>query len=833
MPMDWGDMMVILKDKKEWTSASSYNELAEKMSLALEDVPGISVGFQFPVQMRFNELTTGARQDVVCKIFGEDLDTLAHYSKQLGAVAGNIEGARDLYVETVTGLPQIVVDFRREDLARYGIRIEDANTLIRTAFAGEVAGKIYEGEKRFDVVVRLSAEERRSVEDVRNLMVPTPSGMQIPLDQIADISIKEGPNQIQREDAKRRITVGFNVRGRDVQSIVNELRNKVSASIKLPPGYYITYGGQFENLTEAKKRLSVAVPVALLLIFLLLYFAFHSVKQGLLIFSAIPLSAIGGIIALALRGMPFSISAGVGFIALFGVAVLNGIVLITEFNRLKNEGGLPIRDVVLKGTRVRLRPVLMTATVASLGFLPMALSQGAGAEVQRPLATVVIGGLITATLLTLILLPVLYIISEKKQKPLKFDTMKRMLLLLIASAFPAMVDAQEKKISLAEAETIAAQSNPEIIGLELRTEVRKKMEGTAFNPEKASLTAEYGKINSLFNDNSFGISQSFNWPSVYKKQRSLLQSQTALAEAEKMTKTADVLRRLRQSWVGYLYWTNRKALLERADTLYAGSLEREDLRFQAGQTGRIDRTFSENQLLQNKIEIRECITEINNRKLELKYLLGSKEDIVPTETDLTGFLSTRLPVPGELTKNPELMRIEKELEISRREYELARAHRSPDITVGYNNMSIQGWQQDGNNVEKFYGTGERFGSAQLGIALPIFGKAYKRQIEASGLQTRAMEQAAEAKRLETQTQSLQALQQYIQSMEILKSFSETLLANAETSIELANQQIQNGAIGYLEWSGNIRQALAIRAGYLDAQLICAEQLITILYLSGK
>ncbi|SFD76701.1 cobalt-zinc-cadmium resistance protein CzcA [Chitinophaga sp. CF118] len=412
MPVEACDLIVVLKDKSGWTKASSTNELAEKMSEALEALPGVTYGFQQPIQMRFNELMTGARQDVVVKIYGEDLDLLSAYAKKVGAVAGKIEGAKDLYIEEVTGLPQIVVDYKRDLIARFGLNIEAINDVINTAFAGKSAGIVYEGEKRFDLVVRLDKENRQYLEDVRGLYITAPNGAQVPITELADISMKVGPNQIQRDDAKRRISIGFNVRGRDVESIVKELQKKITAEVKMAPGYYITYGGTFENLQEARTRLKVAVPVALVLIFVLLYFTFGSVKQSLLIYTAIPLSAIGGIVALWLRDMPFSISAAVGFIALFGVAVLNGIVLIAEFNRLKKDGLTSLKDIVLKGTHTRLRPVIMTATVASLGFLPMALSHGSGAEVQKPLATVVIGGLLTATILTLLVLPCLYVLSE-------------------------------------------------------------------------------------------------------------------------------------------------------------------------------------------------------------------------------------------------------------------------------------------------------------------------------------------------------------------------------------------------------------------------------------
>lgn len=413
MPIEASDMMIILKDKSEWTSAKTWDALAEKMNLALQDVPGVAYSFQYPVAMRFNELMTGAKQDVVCKIFGENLDTLSKYSKLLGDIAGKIEGTESIYVEPIDGLPQLVIQFNRDAIAQYGLNISDVNNVINTAFAGQSSGQVYEDERRFDLVVRLAEEKRRSVEDVRNLLVSTPQGSQIPLYQIADVSIRESVNQIQRENANRRIIVGFNVNGRDVESIVHDLQSGVESELKLPPGYYVTYGGAFENLTEAKKRLALAVPISLLLIFILLYFAFHSVKQGLLIYSAIPLSAIGGIFLLAARGIPFSISAGIGFIALFGVAVLNGIVLIAEFNRIRADGETDLTQTVIRGTKTRLRPVLMTALVASLGFLPMALSHNAGAEVQRPLATVVIGGLLLATFLTLFVLPVLYILFEK------------------------------------------------------------------------------------------------------------------------------------------------------------------------------------------------------------------------------------------------------------------------------------------------------------------------------------------------------------------------------------------------------------------------------------
>ncbi|MGL4584621.1 MAG: efflux RND transporter permease subunit, partial [Flavobacterium sp.] len=318
MPMDASDMMVILKDKSEWTSAESFPELADKMSKALEEVPGITVGFQFPVQMRFNELMTGARQDVVVKVFGEDLDQLADIAGKIGNIANTVKGATNLYVEPVTGMPQLMIEYNRTAIARYRLSIAEINRIVNSSLAGQSTGMVYEGERRFDMVVRMDETNRKNLTDIQNLLIPTPLGNQVPLNQLATVEIKEGPNQIQRENAQRRIFVGFNVKDRDVQSIVEELQGKVDAQIKLPTGYRITYGGQFENLNEAKARLAVAVPLALVLIFLLLFFAFRDIRECLMIFTAIPLSIIGGVFLLALRGMPFSISAGVGFIALFG-----------------------------------------------------------------------------------------------------------------------------------------------------------------------------------------------------------------------------------------------------------------------------------------------------------------------------------------------------------------------------------------------------------------------------------------------------------------------------------------------------------------------------------
>ena len=416
MPIESADLIIVLKDKSDWTSADNWEDLAKLMKEEMEVIPGANIEISQPIQMRFNELMTGSRSDIAIKIFGDDLEVLDNKAKELVSKIKSIEGVADLKADKVTGLPQITVKYDYNKIALYGLNISDINQIIRSSFAGESAGKIYEESKRFDVVVRLNEDNRADISDVSNLFIPLPTGQQIPLSQVASISYEQGAVQVVREDGKRRITVGLNVRGSDVKSVVEEIQAKLENNFKLPAGYYITYGGQFENLIEANKRLSVALPIALGLILVLLYFTFNSIKHSLLIFTAIPLSAIGGVFALWLRNMPFSISAGIGFIALFGIAVLNGIVLISYFNQLKTEGITNPLQRVLIGTKTRLRPVLMTAAVASLGFLPMALSTSGGAEVQKPLATVVIGGLLSATLLTLIVLPILYLLVETNTK---------------------------------------------------------------------------------------------------------------------------------------------------------------------------------------------------------------------------------------------------------------------------------------------------------------------------------------------------------------------------------------------------------------------------------
>lgn len=414
MSMEESDIIVKMKPKSEWVSAKSKDELADKIKDELEaTIPNMEIEFTQPIEMRFNELISGTRSDVAIKIFGEDLGIIAEKAEQIKQAISNVEGAADIIVEKIDGLPQMTVEYNRTRIAQYGLNISDINNIVSLSFAGTTVGNVFEGERRFDLVIRLEENLRNDIEDLKNLYVSLPDGGQIPLRELAKVEYTEGPAKISRDDTKRRAVIGVNVRNRDMESVVKDISTIINEKVNLPPGYTVTYGGQFENMQNALTRLKIAVPVALCLIFVLLYFAFGSIRETMLVFTAIPLSAVGGILLLWMRGMPFSISAGVGFIALFGIAVLNGIVLVEHLKDLKHRGMKNVDELILKGTVDRLRPVTLTAAAAALGFLPMAISSSAGAEVQRPLATVVIGGLFTATLLTMIVLPILFKMFDK------------------------------------------------------------------------------------------------------------------------------------------------------------------------------------------------------------------------------------------------------------------------------------------------------------------------------------------------------------------------------------------------------------------------------------
>jgi cobalt-zinc-cadmium resistance protein CzcA len=803
MPIEASDMMVILKDKKEWTSAKTFDELAEKMSEKIAEIPGVTAGFQYPVQMRFNELMTGARQDVVCKIFGEDLDSLAYYAEKLGEISRSLEGATEFYVEAINGMPQIVINYNRELLAKYGLTIETLNKTVNAGFAGAVAGQVFEGEKRFDLVVRVSGAGRKSIADVQNLPITTPQGIQIPLRQVAQVEEIEGPNQIQREDAKRRIVVGFNVRGRDVQSIVQELQQKVSTGIKFSPGYYVKYGGAFENLQAAKERLSTAVPIALLLIFLMLYFAFGSVRQGLLIFSAIPLSAIGGIVALWMRDMPFSISAGVGFIALFGVAVLNGIVLLSEFNRLIQEGWHDQRRIVLMGTKIRLRSILMTALAPSLGFIPMAASMGAGAEVQRPLATVVIGGIVSATLLTLFVLPLLFVYFDKSIKHGGHGSKTAALIVFLLGS----VGISAQGIGLDEAVQLAWQNNPEIRSAQLNEQFYAQLKKTWNAQENTDFGMELGQFNSLKTDNKLSVSQSFMLPTVYKRQKTLLHENQQVAEAELRLSRARLRQELGAVYLEFMYLENRRTLLQKADSIFGRFEEKSRLRYRQGESNLLE-------LNSATIQRQEVLRQLSQLNMEIRQVLYQFNTILNTGQQLT----PQKGLPDALAKImadsipaytwPAVQVQQHQLAAAQAQWALEKAKRLPVLSLGLNSQSIIGYQTV-EGQDRFYNGLKRFNYLSLGASLPLFSKGWRANSKAWEFQVQKQQNDLDWLVKRSEMDRTMARNNALKYLESLRYYEQEILPAAKNMQELATKQLAAGDIDYLQWTLLIGQSMQV------------------------
>ncbi len=827
MPLEMTDIMISLKPKSEWTSAKSFEELANKMSEAMKVVPGLTSGFQFPVQMRFNELISGAKQDVVCKIFGEDLDSLAATAAKLGSIVNSVDGAKDIYIETVTGLPQIVVKYKREWLSQYRLSIAEVNRLIRSAFAGDVAGIVYENERRYDLVVRMDEQKDKSLEDVQNLLIATPSGDQIPLYLVADVSVKEGPNQIQREDAQRRIMVGFNVRNRDVESVVNELDKKVKQDLQLPPGYFIKYGGQFENLEKAKATLSIAVPAALLLILVMLYFAFSSIKYSILIFSAIPLSAIGGVFALWLRGMPFSISAGVGFIALFGVAVLNGIVLIAEFNKLKQEK-LDLKNIIMQGTLVRLRPVLMTAAVASLGFLPMALSQGAGAEVQRPLATVVIGGLISATILTLIILPIIYNLMEKKSSRKKVPVVAKLLLPLL---FVSSTISAQKKITLDSVIQQARRQNLSLQAVKENNNYWQSLASATFDPPKTELGAEYGGISSAKGDSRFFLSQTIGMPVVYSSQKKYYQAQLAAQQHFTRWKETELDKEVKLSFYNLVHVLETEKLLHQLDSTYKKLLQVADIRYKTGETDILDISAINMQILQFNLQQQELQKDKLSLQLYLQQLSNSSNIFLPDyrlANKTPDFINTSSESTHSLlayTKSNEV--------VAKASILKEQASLTPDISLGYGNQSIIGYQSIDAVNQKYYDAGHRFHTVNLTLGIPIFNAATKARIKAAKAKETAQQKQTQAVANELKLTLQSAQEQYEINKKIIDQYEQTGLTQADQVLSYAQKNYAAGNINYVEWSTLVNNAIHTKIQYLNAVKTYNHSIIQLEYLNSN
>ena len=826
MPIQASDLMVILKDKKAWTTTQDFYALAALMKEKLEVIPGVIAEPSQPIQMRFNELMTGIRQDVAIKIFGENLDTLYTFAQKVGKSIANIKGITQPQIERIAGLPQISIEYDRSRMALYGMNVEDVNHVITTAFAGESAGFVFEDERKFDLVVRLDSAYRTSIDDVNNLFIPTKTGNQIPLSQIATVAFKEGPAQISREDGKRRVYISFNVNGRDVQSVVEDIQAKLATSVKLPAGYYFTYGGTFENLQQASARLMIAVPVALLLILMLLYFTFNSIKQAALIFTAIPMSAIGGIFALLLRGMPFSISAGIGFIALFGVAVLNGIVLIGTFNQLEKDGWNDVLKRVIEGTKIRLRPVLMTATVASLGFLPMALSHGAGAEVQKPLATVVIGGLITATFLTLFVLPLLYLIFNTK---INFKGRNKGKITPISSAillFLCFFNLKTNAQTAANRQTIEAVLT---IGLKenLQYGINKTQIAKTQFLQKGS--KEYAKTG-VFVENEdirpsdrlgiwkIGISQTYFLPKVNKAKRNVFQEQAKFYELNTQIIDVELKKNIREAYYQLWFLQDKKALYQRLDSVYNTLLKTTALKVKTGESAGIEKLSAQVKVKEIQTNLQQIQGEMTLQQQVLMQLLNTSDTILPV---LQALEKLNPSLENTISNHPTIALQQQNISISNAEIALQQTAKLPEFSGRF-------------FTQRLYGLSDPFSGFSVSAAIPIFGKdAYKSKLQAAETEKQLQEQ-----KLQYATKMLTAEYQQ-QQTNVLKNgnalqFYETVgLEQANEIIKAANQSYRAGEISYADFSLYLTQAIDIQKNYLDKLNEYNHSVIQLYYFTNR
>jgi cobalt-zinc-cadmium resistance protein CzcA len=777
---------------------------------------------------------TGIRQDVAVKIFGENMDTLLSYANKVNVVVQNVDGATEPSVERVAGLPQIVIKYNRSQIANYGLNIEDINHIVSTSFAGGSAGVVYENERKFELVVRLDSTHRNNIDDVSHLYIPTTNGTQIPLSQVAEIKMELGPAQISREEGKRRIVVGFNIKGRDVESVVTDIQKVLNEKVKLPEGYYYTYGGTFENLQAASKRLMIALPVALALIFMLLYFTFGSVKQATLIYTAIPMSAIGGVFALLIRDMPFSISAGIGFIALFGVAVLNGIVLIGTFNQLEKDGMIDILERIKEGTKIRLRPVLMTATVASFGFLPMALSHGAGAEVQKPLATVVIGGLITATFLTLFVLPLLYLIFSKKRKS-KIKISVAVLFAFVLFSFN-IVNAQIQTvnvISVDDAINTALKNNLEIQSQQLSVQSSRILKKSVFELPKTNVNFQFGQYNSINQDKAFQINQSIPFPTYYTSKSGLFKAESESSELQQQATASEIKAQVQYWFYQMQYLQTTKKHLQSLDSLYYDFVSAAALRYETGETNLLEKTTAETKRGQLSLLLKQNETDFITAYHSLKTLMNTSEDFVLSNSEkfqpiaISNVLDTTL-----IANNPSLKLLYQQAVIANQNKKIETASTLPDFNVGYFNQSLIGVQSINGADVNFDGS-KRFQGFNIGISIPITFFSNASKIKSLEYKQQALQRDADNGKLILQTKLQNAFQQYNQNLLQYNYYNSTALPNAEIIISTAKIGFKSGDIGYIEYLQALQTAIDVQLNYLQSINQINQSIVIINFLINK
>ena len=798
MPMDLADIFVILKPKSEWTSVASKDELIDKMKEAVEIIPGVNYEFTQPIEMRFNELLEGVREDIAIKLYGEDINVLSQKAEEITKIIAGTEGIGDMKAEATTGLPQMTITYDRSKLAQYGVNINTLNQIVQSAFAGGKAGTIFEGEKRFDLVVRLNSNNRSDISDVQNLFINLPSGAQIPLRELAEITYKAGPMQISRDNTNRRTYVGVNVRGRDVKSLVNEIKSKLDAKLELPSGYFIRYGGAFENLERASGRLKTVVPIALLLIFVLIYFALKSLPQTLMIYIAIPMATIGGVVALWLRDMPFSISAGVGFIVLFGVAVLNGLVMVSGLNELKDEGVTNLKDRITEGTKRRIRPIMLTAFTDIFGFLPMAVSASAGAEVQRPLATVVIGGLLTSTLLTLFVLPILYHWVESKS--FKFKPNKRIItataVFVLLLGFSSQSNAQEindslPKITLQEAVKLSKTNYPLLKQKQLEITKQEQIKSTSFDAGTTQLFYGGEEINDKFGIYTIGIGQSnIDIFGIGAKKR-LQEQRIQLAQKAYQLSELELELEVKKAWA-YCYQMKRKyQLYKELDSIYSNFEQAVALNFEVEAISKLEYSAAKNQALQVQSKKAQAFSDYVIALQQFNLWLVSDE-----------LFSVSDDYKDELEINNDTLKIEEHplysisqnlIDEAEANYKAARVKNTPKF-------NLQGGLQEVNGNSGFY-------TYQAGISIPFLSGTNKAQIRTARIDREIVETSLLFKNQEVQSRFIQAKEKYKKWKVTWEFYKNEVLIVAKEQKMGALLAYKEGEIDYTTFTQLIKEAI--------------------------
>lgn len=827
MPMDIADCFAILRPKSEWRAGMTKAKLVEELKAQVSKVPGVNYEFTQPIEMRFNELITGVREDVAIKLFGEDLAVLASKAEEMGKIISTVKGVADMKVEATAGLPQITITYDREKLAQYGLHISDINLLIQTAFAGSKAGVVFEGEKRFDLVVRLENTQRSSIADVRKLFVPLANGHQIPMKEVADIRYVSGPMQISHDNTNRRTYVGVNVRGRDVQSVVTEIQDKLDAQLELPSGYYIRYGGAFENLQRATERLKIVVPMALGLIFILIFFALKSIKQTAMIFMAIPLAAMGGIFSLWVRDMPFSISAGVGFIVLFGVAVLNGLVLISGWNEIKAQDDMPLWDRIRTGAKRRIRPILLTALTDVFGFLPMAISTSAGAEIQQPLATVVIGGMITATFLTLFILPILYQWMENRSQKLKKTPLTVMLLLVLMVSGQAQ--AQNSVSNLEEVIALGLQNNGNVLNAKKEVEIQQLGKRAAVNVGKTDFGFRYGQYNSYQNDFSFEINQKITFPTVYAKQKQLAELHTQNSEAKLEVQRNELTRSIKISWYELAFLLEKQELLTYQDSLYKAFARAASIRYEVEATTYLEKVSAESKSMEIMNDLHLLESDIIIQERQLRMLIN---DTTGIRFEPLGVQERNLAMvadSSQLKQNPLWLYSVQKIAIAQAEKEVEVAKTLPDISIGYFNQSMTGSVLKNGDLAT---RSQRFSGIQAGIAIPVFYRSHKANVQVKEIKWEMVQTESQYYQTILQGEYQQQMQQVLKFNNSLGFYKNTALNQADLLIESAQKSYTNGAIGYVEYFQGITQGLNLKMDYLETLNGYNQAVINLEYLIG-